>query len=64
MKFLRYPGRKRKLLSFLVNYLPQNDDRKDLKLETGNWLLDTGNRMLDTLHSTVTFLKYYLTDFQ
>ena len=28
MRFLRYPGGKSKSLSFLINYLPQNDDIK------------------------------------
>lgn len=33
MKFLRYPGGKRKLLSFLVNYLPQNGDLQGKYIE-------------------------------
>ncbi len=33
MKFLRYPGGKRKLLSFLVNYLPRNGDIKGKYIE-------------------------------
>lgn len=33
MKFLRYPGGKRKLLSFLVNYLPENGDLQGKYIE-------------------------------
>jgi DNA adenine methylase len=33
MKFLRYPGGKRKLLSFLVNYLPTNEEIKGSYIE-------------------------------
>lgn len=33
MKFLRYPGGKGKILSFLVNYLPKNKDIKGIYIE-------------------------------